>query len=127
MTQQSDLATMFLLSGENIKVSYYINEDGSSQLDYQDADLNLTFTGNQVRIQQSEIGTLISVSLKTSVDAGATTFTLVLPQVKLGGEIKQPLETFGIMTQNYGILPRVGAQLTNRVVQLQGTAQYTDY
>jgi hypothetical protein len=32
MTQQSDLATMFLLTGEGVKISYYINEDNSSEL-----------------------------------------------------------------------------------------------
>jgi hypothetical protein len=32
MTQQSDLATMFLLTGEGVKISYSINEDNSSEL-----------------------------------------------------------------------------------------------
>ena len=127
MTQQSDLATMFILSGENIKVSYYINEDSSSELDYQDANTTQTFSADQVRIQQSEIGALISVTLKTSTDTSATIFTLLLPQVKLGGQTKQPLETLAIITQSYGTVSRVGSQLNYRVVQLQGTAQYTDY
>src|SRR5215469_11655071 len=86
MTQQSDLATMFLLSGEDVKVSYYINEDHSSELDYQDAQGSVTFQSNQLHIQQSAIGTLITATVKNSTDAGATTFTLVLPNVKLGGQ-----------------------------------------
>ena len=127
MEQQSDLATMFLLSGEGVKISYYINEDQSSELDYQDAQGSLTFPSDQLRIQPSAIGTLITAPLKKSADAGATTFTLVLPNVKLGGQTKQPLETFAIITQVYSTLSRVGAQLTYRVVPLQGTGQYTDY
>ena len=127
MAQQSDLATMFLLTGEDLKISYYINEDQSSELDYQDAHGNLTFQSNQLHIQKSAIGTLITATLKNNAGAGATTFTLVLPDVKLGGQTKQPLETFGVITQNYSTLSRVGAQLTYRVVPLQGTGQYTDY
>jgi hypothetical protein len=127
MTQQSDLATMFLLSGEDVKISYYINEDNSSELDYQDSQGSLTFQSNQLHIQQSAIGTLITATLKSSADAGATTCTLVLPNVKLGGQTKQPVETFAVIAQDYSTLSRVGAQLTYRVVSLQGTGQYTDY
>jgi hypothetical protein len=127
MAQQSDLATMFLLTGEELKISYYINEDNSSELDYQDSQGSLTFQSNQLHSQQSAIGTLITATLKNSADAGATTLTLVLPNVKLWGQTKQPLETFAIITQDYITLSRVGAQLTYRVVSLQGTGQYTDY
>ena len=127
MEQQSDLATMFLLSGEGVKISYYINEDNSSELDYQDAQGSLTFPSDQLHIQPSAIGTLITAPLKKSADAGATTFTLVLPNVKLGGQTKQPLATFAVIAQDYSTLERVGAQLTYQVVSLTGTGEYTDY
>ena len=127
MKQQSDLATMFLLSGEGVKISYYINEDHSSELDYQDAQGSLTFPSDQLHIQPSAIGTLITAPLKKSADAGATTFTLVLPNVKLGGQTKQPLATFAVIAQDYSTLERVGAQLTYQVVSLTGTGEYTDY
>ena len=127
MTQKNDLATMFLLTGEDVKISYYINEDHSSELDYQDAQGSLTFQSNQLHIQKSAIGTLITATLKSSADVGATTFTLVLPNVKLGGQTKQPLETFAVIAQDFSTLSKVGAQLTYRVVPLQGTGQYTDY
>ena len=127
MTQQSDLATMFLLTGEGLKISYYINEDHSSELDYQDAQGSQTFQSNQLHIQQSAIGTLITASLKNGGGAGTSTFTLVLPNVKLGGQTKQPLETFAVIAQDYSEQSRVGAQLTYRVVALQGSGQYTDY
>lgn len=71
MTQQTDLATMFLLAGEGVKISYYINEDNSSELDYHDAKGSLTFQSNQLHIQHSAIGTLITATLKSTADAGA--------------------------------------------------------
>ena len=128
MTQQSDLATMFLLSGEGgLKISYYINEDNSSELDYQDAQGSQTFQSNQLRIERSAIGTLITASLKSSAGAGTSTFTLVLPDVRLGGQTKQPLQTFAVIAQNNSAQSKVGAQLTYQVITLQGTGQYTDY
>lgn len=127
MAQQSDLATMFLLAGEDVKISYYINEDTSSELDYQDAQGSLTFQSDHLQIQRSAIGTLITATLKNSAGAGATTCTLVLPDVKLGGQTKQPLTTFAVIAQSPGTASSVGAQLTYRVVALQGTGQYTDY
>ncbi len=127
MTQQSDLATMFLLTGEGVKVSYYINEDNSSELDYEDANGSLTFQSDHLSIQNSAMGTLITTTLKTSDGAGAMKFTLVLPQVKLGGQTEQPLGTFGIITQDYSAKSRAGAQLTYQVIPLKGTGQYTDY
>lgn len=127
MMQKNDLATMFLLTGEGLKISYYINEDNSSELDYQDGQGSLTFQSNQLHIQQSAIGTLVTATLKSTADAGATTCTLVLPDVKLGGQTKQPVETFAVIAQDYSTLAKVGAQLTYRIVPLQGTGQYTDY
>ena len=127
MTQQSDLATMFLLAGEDVKISYYINEDDSSELDYQDSQGSLTFQSDHLHNQKSAIGTLITATLKNSPGAGATTCTLVLPDVKLGGQTKQPLNTFAVIAQDYSTASRVGPQLSYRVVALQGTGEYTDY
>jgi len=127
MAQQSDLATMFLLAGEDVKISYYINEDESSELDYQDSQGSQTFQSDHLHIQQSAIGTLITAPLKDSSGAAAMTCTLVLPDVKLGGQTKQPLQTFAIIAQSTGTTSKAGAQMTYRVVPLQGTGQYTDY
>jgi hypothetical protein len=127
MAQQSDLATMFLLAGEDVKISYYINEDKSSELDYQDSQGSQTFQSDHLHIQQSALGTLITATLKGSAGAGTTTCTLVLPDVKLGGQTKQPLQTFAVIAQSAGTASTAGAQLTYRVVALRGTGQYTDY
>ncbi|HZU66519.1 MAG TPA: hypothetical protein VFA09_04505 [Ktedonobacteraceae bacterium] len=127
MTQQSDRATMFLLAGEGVKISYYVNEDNSSELDYEDANGTLTFQSDHLNIQNSSLGTLITATLKSAADSGARMFTLVLPQVKLGGQTEQPLETLGIITQDNSTKSKAGAQLTYQVIPLKGTGQYTDY
>jgi len=80
-------ANVFEMTGDDVQISYsargpFIDQPGlKPTLTYQDSDQNLTFSGDQIRTQQNEIGSLVSVSLKTSVDAGATILTLLVPSI----------------------------------------------
>jgi hypothetical protein len=126
-------ANVFELAGNNVQISYsargpFIDQPGlQPTFTYQDQEQNLTFSGEQLRIQQSEIGTLVSVSLKISVDAGATILTLLLPTITMGEAPAQPFETYAVVTHTFGNLPRVGAvgarQIYN-VLQLNGAARF---
>ena len=122
-------ANVFELSGDNVQIYYsargpFIDQPGlQPTFTYQDQELNLTFTGDQIRIQQSEIGTLVSVSLKRTVDAGATILTLLLPAFNLIDMQEQPFETFAIVTKTFGTLPRVGAEQVYHVKKLEGVAR----
>jgi hypothetical protein len=123
-------ANVFELTGNNVQISYsargpFIDQPGlQPTFTYQDQEQNLTFSGEQLRIQQSEICTLVSVSLKISVDAGATILTLLLPTITMGEMAAQPFETYAIVTQTFGILLRVGARQVYNVLQLNGTARF---
>lgn len=123
-------ANVFELTGNNVQISYsargpFIDQPGlQPTFTYQDQEQNLTFSGEQLRIQQSEIGTLVSVSLKISVDAGATILTLLLPTITMGEVAAQSFETYAVVTQTFGILPRVGARQVYNVLQLNGTARF---
>jgi len=122
-------ANVFDLAGDTVQISYsalgpFIDQPGlQPTFAYQDQELNLTFTGDQIRTQQSEIGTLVSVSLKESIDAGATTLTLLLPAFNLADTAEQPFETLAIVTQTFGILPNVGAGQVYDVIELDGVAR----
>lgn len=53
-------------------------------LNFQDSHRTLAFSGNQIRVVDvPDIGTLVSITLILTVDAGSTSFTLVLPRVNL--------------------------------------------
>jgi hypothetical protein len=123
-------ANVFELTGNNVQISYsargpFIDQPGlQPTFTYQDQEQNLTFSGEQLRTQQSEMGTLVSVSLKISVDAGAPTLTLLLPAITMGEMTEQPFETFAVVTKTFGILPRGGARQVYDVLQLNGTARF---
>lgn len=123
-------ANVFELMGDDVQISYsargpFIDQPGlKPTLTYQDQELNLTFTGEQLRTQQSELGTLVSVSLQSSIDAGGTILTLLLPTIEMGGMDEQPFETVAIITQTFGILPGAGARQTYDVLELEGVARF---
>jgi len=123
-------ANVFELTGNNLQISYsargpFIDQPGlQPTFTYQDQEQNLAFSGEQLRTQQSEMGTLVSVSLKISIDAGATILTLLLPTITMGEMTAQPFETYAVVTQTFGILPRVGARQVYNVLQLNGTARF---
>ncbi len=123
-------ANVFEMTGDDVQISYsargpFVDQPGlEPTLTYQDPDQNLTFSGDQVCTQQSEIGSLVSVSLKTSVDAGATILTLLIPSITVEEiMVDQPFETFAIVTQTFGILPGVGARQIYEVLELDGMAR----
>jgi hypothetical protein len=50
---------------------------------FQDASQTVTFNGPQVRVVAHETGTLVTVTVRQTIDAGSTSFTLMIPAVKL--------------------------------------------
>ena len=103
---------------------------GQAQLRYRDAQHGeLIFTGEQIRTQDdAEVGKLVSVPLKRSVDTGSVWFTVILPIgfTKHGPEDKVGFHTEGIVTTWGGPIeiPRVvGPNPTYQFVALRGTAE----
>jgi len=128
MTQQSNQPNLYQLSGDGIQITYTLaNTNGQPQLDYQDSTGNsTTFSGNQIRSEQSMLGTLITVFLVQTIDSGSTTLTLLVPGVNLAPTTQQNIETIAIVTNNlFSILEIHKARQTQtyQIYNLQGTAQ----
>ncbi len=91
---------IYQLRGGQIIVNYSTGDLGSlKSLEYQDALQTLKFKGDELRIVESEIGTLVTVTIRQTIDTGSTSFTLLLPIVNLSG-VNTPtnITTFGITT-----------------------------
>ena len=117
------------LAGDGLTVSYFpegfgpAGPGGPARLFYQDT----VFNGDQIRSAEVEdLGTIISVTLKQTVDVGATTFSLVLPLVLLpnGLHASAPIETDGITTFHRSFITGIGhaQRETYCVTSLRGTA-----
>lgn len=97
------------------------SEDGQPHLSFN----NHTFTGNEIRSQKSELGSLVTVILKSVADGDTLTLILLVPDVNLGRTTEQPIKTLAIMTTNRNTIagPPVGARQIYEVLNLQGTAK----
>jgi hypothetical protein len=81
---------------------------GQPQLTYESSDRALSFRGDEIRTVTGDMGTLVSVTIRMTIDTGSTSFTLVVPRVRLGeGQTEGEIETVGITTRHrFSVVPR---------------------
>lgn len=121
-------ANLFELSRGDIHVTY----SGTSILggpifSYRDNQLSCSFRGEEIRIVDTEVGQLITVTLETIPDLRTVTFSLILPVVTVmqqsnGVHIKVPGITTTAPTTIAG--PPPGPQQLYSAINLRGTAQF---
>ncbi len=123
-------ANSFTLSNKLIQVSFSSTSfAGVPLLNYCDPDFHLSFFGDEIRIVESEIGELVTVTLENIPDLRIVTFTLILPIVKVLQDNSFPINIAvpGLITttpMNFGGFPMIGQQRTYRQVFLNGPAQF---
>lgn len=122
-------ANLFTLHNATLKVSYSASSlDGKPQLSYQKGAISLNFRGSQVRHKPTEIGILISVTLKTVPDSRTVVFSLLLPLVNVPDDRPSiPVSIKAIETTNRTSIagPKLvkGQVQTYKVYSLKGSAQ----
>ncbi len=114
--------------GANLQISYTTTGiDGKAHLSYQNAKDIKSFTGDEIRTTDTEIGTLVSVTTSMTVDTGSTSFTVLIPKVNLDKKMKSTLKTQGFLTQHkFSVIPSFNTgQLDNyKTYSLTGTAKF---
>lgn len=95
---------------------------GKPIFNYTDSEGTLNFTGDQIRVLKTEIGTMVTVTLKLTVDTGNTTLTLLVPDFKLEGSAQQFKTIAIITTKRTAFLPIKGAPECYEVINFHGTA-----
>lgn len=121
-------ANSFELSGKSIHVSYASTSFlGGPTFSYRDDQLSRSFSREEINLEETEIGHVITVTLKAIADGDRVTFSLVLPKVTLrtqshGIRIKVP----GITITNPSTIagPPPGPEKLYSVVNLKGTAHF---
>ena len=119
---------LFSLSGGGLHVEYTTTGfDGRPHLTYQDSLRTLSFSGDEIRsVSVQDLGTVVSVTIMLTVDAGGTTFSVLLPGVNLPGPFTSvPVNTDGITTHHaFSIIPALnhGQREFYSVTPLHGIA-----
>ena len=120
--------TLYQLSGDKIQITYSTSSfAGPPLLHYQDASQNLQFMGKDIRTLDTELGTLVTVTLNLTPDLGSTSFTLLIPHVGLGLSDSAHIVTDGITTLHRTSI--IGPALQGQTDfytfhRLQGTAAF---
>ncbi|MBV9675525.1 MAG: hypothetical protein JO185_04275 [Acidobacteriaceae bacterium] len=127
----------------NIQPNRYVLQsiDGQTKVDYETSSfigqptLNLTqgpgpirhFTGSQIRTQNTEIGTLVTVTTHLTIDAGSTSFSVLIPAISLTAITDhKAFGTEAIVTSHSGpnsVLP-TGVHETYQFVPMRGEASF---
>ncbi|ETW97294.1 MAG: hypothetical protein ETSY1_23270 [Candidatus Entotheonella factor] len=121
-------ANMFELDSGKIQVSYSSTSfAGVPLLTYRDRKQQQTFQDNEIHIENTSIGQLVSVTLEHIPDLRIVTFSLILPAVYvMPASIGVPVKVPGVTTttfQNFGG-PRQGQERIYSTAKFRGTAQF---
>ncbi len=123
--QQPDL---YDFTGTNLKISYSTTGiDGKARFSYKNGKTVLSFSGDQIRILETEIGTLVSVTVTMTVDTGSTSFSVLIPKVNLDSKLKSSVKAQGFLTQHkFSMIPSfsTGQRDIYKVYSLTGTAKF---
>jgi hypothetical protein len=124
---------LFELTGEYAQILTYSTTSitGQPQFFYRDQQREFTFTGDEIRSLDSEIGMLITVTLEVIPDLHTLTLTLLLPQINLDEGNESAFSTLAILTTHRTSIggPRLvkGPLQTYEVVALEGTARLVTF
>jgi hypothetical protein len=134
MTEASTFAieepNLFTLTGRDLTVSLTLSGiDGKPHFSYHDSHQAKEFSGDDITIEETALGTLASVVIVTTVDAGYTSFTLLLPRVNLIGATSHAIHTLGITATHRTTIAGLGhGQLTNyHSSHLHGSASQVQF
>ena len=122
---------LYQLRGQHLHVTYTTTSiDGHPTLSYQDAHLAKSFRGDEIRAVECDLGTLVSVTLRMTVDVGSTSFSLFIPRMRVVPATNTALNTYGVTTiHSTPFAPQVsqGQLDTYSIVALHGTAEAVDF
>ncbi|SFH28238.1 hypothetical protein SAMN05216299_10532 [Nitrosospira sp. Nsp14] len=97
--------------------------NGKRHFTYQDLQQTLNFSGAEIGQADNEIGTLVTVTIRMTVDTGGTTFRILLPRINIPGEQMVSVRTIGITTlHRFSIVPASGQRDFFTVTRLSGSA-----
>ncbi|GCF10294.1 hypothetical protein [Dictyobacter arantiisoli] len=114
-------ANFFIFTGSHTYITY---NQVSAQLSYQGSQGKQTWNGSNIGVQDSSLGTLITVYFPGNPDVGIVALTLLLPPIDLISAVPAHFETLGIYVHHRGFILLPPARLTYSTIALRGTAQH---
>lgn len=123
-------ANTFELSGKSIHVSYSSTSfTGVPTFSYRDNRLSRSFSGEEIHLENTEVGQLVTVTLEAIADGDRVTFSLALPTVTLRRDAAIRIKVPGLTVTNPSTIagPPPGPQKLYAIVNMKGTAQFFEF
>jgi hypothetical protein len=119
---------VYVLQGKNLTFTYHKNNFlGGPFVTYSDGKQTKDFFGSAVRILETGIGTLVTVTTHMTIDTGGNEFSVLLPVIELpNATATQKFETNCIDTHFKGpdSFPATGVRETYNFIPMTGTARF---
>lgn len=117
----------FDVQGDGVTISYLNSSpQGVPLFKYRDDERTVSRSGDEIRTEQAEITTLVTIDVEQVPDAREVTATLFLPTIVLReGSIETALATIGVLTTS--ARRSEGQVQTYRALNLSGTASLVDF
>lgn len=118
----------YTLKGGNFTFTYIkSNFLGQPFVSFSDGTQTKDFSGSAVRVLETGIGTLVTVTTFMTIDTGGSEFSVLLPVIELPDASKtQSFSTDGIATHFKGpdSFPATGVRETYEFIPMHGTARF---
>jgi len=125
-------ANKFTFSGDRTQITYFPNSTPgplrSGQqpglFEYNGIEGEFTFSGQQIEVQESPLGVLVTIILQPNPDIGVRTCTLLLsPVLGVSREKAVTFETLAIKATRRGFSAEAGVGQAYTIVPLLGIAE----
>jgi hypothetical protein len=119
-------ANFFKLNGRGVTVTYSTTSiDGTPRFTFKKGKQTLDFAGSEIETLEAGIGSLVSVTIASIPDKSVTTFSVLIPTVRLTGSKKQTFRTIGLTTvaKTTIVGPPSGVEQTYKPIAMRGSAQ----
>ena len=121
----------YTLTGGNISFTFVkSNFLGQPFAQYSDGVQTRDFFGSAVRVLETGIGTLVTVTTFMTIDSGGAEFSVLLPLIELAGITQtQSFSTDGIITRFKGpdSFPLTGVRESYEFIPMKGTARALEF
>ncbi|NJR41115.1 MAG: hypothetical protein HC781_22580 [Leptolyngbyaceae cyanobacterium CSU_1_4] len=117
---------LFELQGYDIQITYSTTSiTGQPLFNYSDRVESLTFSGNEIVVEDTGLGQIVTVQLKSNrADEGIESITLLIPIIQMAEAQSIMIQTLAVLSKQAVFVAPGARQLqTYHPIYLSGTAQ----
>ncbi|MDD5216287.1 MAG: hypothetical protein PHQ03_12250 [Methylococcales bacterium] len=119
---------LYDLKNGSLQINYSTSGiDGKPHFSYTKNKVHLSFSGDEIRTAETDLGTVVSVTTTMTVDSGSTSFSILIPKINLDSTKKSTIKTQGIETKHtFSMIPTFnkGQVDTYKVIGLTGKVSF---